>query len=277
MVVDHYPRTVRLAPGLPEVCRLGLATRGTSRLEPADVELALGRGLNYLNWCGHRDGLSRAVAGLGKDRTRVVVAAQFQARTARAAARELDRLLGELGADYLDVLTFYYVESEQEWEELLAPGGAYEYLQQQKQRGRVRLLGLTTHQRPLAARWAKSGRLDMLMIRYNAAHRGAEREIFPVTNALGLPVVTFTGLRWGALLKATPEDPPGFRPPAPVDCYRFCLAHPAVSVVLAAPANRSQLEHDLTLLEDWRPPSPEELARLRAHGDRVRRYAGAFP
>ncbi len=259
------------------MCRLGLATRGTSRLEPADVDYAIARGVNYLNWCGRRDGLSRAVAGLGKGRAEVVVAVQFQARTAQAAAREFDRLLSELRSDYLDVVTFYYVESEQEWEALLTPQGAYDYLRRQREQGSVRLLGLTTHQRPLAARWAQSGRLDLLMIRYNAAHRGAERDVFPVTSALGLPVVTFTGLRWGALLKPTPEDQPGFRPPAPVDCYRFCLANPAVSVALAAPGNRSQLEEDLTLLEDWRPPSPDELASLRAHGDRVRRHAGAFP
>ena len=35
------------------------------------------------------------------------------------------------------------------------------------------------------------------MIRYNAAHRGAEREVFPVTEALGLPVIAYTALRWG--------------------------------------------------------------------------------
>ena len=43
----------------------------------------------------------------------------------------------------------------------------------------VRRLGITTHQRPLAAEAARSGKLDLLMIRYNAAHRGAETEVFP--------------------------------------------------------------------------------------------------
>ena len=51
------------------------------------------------------------------------------------------------------------------------------------------------------------------MIRYNAAHRGAEREVFPVTDAIGMPVIAYTALRWGALLRPTPDDPPGFRVP----------------------------------------------------------------
>ena len=45
------------------------------------------------------------------------------------------------------------------------------------------------------------------MIRYNAAHRGAERDLFPVTEALGMPVIAYTALRWRALMQPTPSDP----------------------------------------------------------------------
>ena len=43
-------------PGLGRVCRLGLATRGNTSLEPDDVEHAVDCGVNYLNWCRHADG-----------------------------------------------------------------------------------------------------------------------------------------------------------------------------------------------------------------------------
>lgn len=268
-------RTAALAPGLPEVCRLGLATRGGSRLRPADVEHALSRGVNYLNWCGHPDGLSQAVARLGAARKRFVIAVQFQARDRQEAAREFDRILRELATDYLDIATLYYVESDEEWRELTAPGGVRDYLEEQKRAGRLRLIGLTTHQRRLAASWARTGKLDMLMIRYNAAHRGAETDLFPVARQAGLPVVTFTALRWKALLRPTPDDPPGFQPPPAPEWYRFCLANPDIAVVLAAPSTRQELDEVLSLLDDWRPPADSEA--LRAHGDRVRRHAGAFP
>lgn len=270
-------KTVRLAAGLPQVCRLGLATRGGSHLRPADVEHALARGVNYLNWCGRPDGLSLALAGLGAARKQVVVAVQFQARDRAEAAREFDWILRELASDYLDVATLYYVESEREWRQLSARGGVLEYLEEQKRLGRLRLIGLTSHQRKLAASWARSGRLDLLMIRYNAAHRGAEEDVFPVVSDLGIPVVTYTALRWKALLRATPEDPPGFQPPPAAEWYRFCLAHPAVSVTLAAPSNRRELDEVLALLDDWRAPRPEERQVLLAHGDRVRRHAAHFP
>ncbi|MGH9658897.1 MAG: aldo/keto reductase [Bryobacteraceae bacterium] len=238
---------------MPPVCRLGLATRGNSRLGPADVEHAVERGINYLNWCGRPDALSQTVAALGRDRAKVVVAAQLD-------GRDFDSLLRDLGAEYLDIATLYYVESEAEWREILAPGGLLDSLQREKAAGRLRLIGLTSHQRRLAASWLDSGHLDLLMVRYNAAHRGAERDVFPVAASRGTPVVTFTATRWGAL-----------RVP---DCYRFCLANPAVSVTLAAPATRRELDDTLGLLDDWRAP---DLAALRAHGDRVRRVAGRFP
>ncbi len=270
------PRTTRLADGLPEVCRLGLATRGGSQLSPEDVVAAIDSGINYLNWCGHPDGLSQAVAELGARRRTIALAVQLQARTTPAARREFERLLARLRTDYIDIATMYYVESEDEWAQLTAPGGVCDYLRQERQKGRLCMIGLTSHQRRLAARWARTGRLDLLMIRYNAAHRGAEDDVFPVARELALPVVTFTGLRWKALLRRTPEDPAGFRPPPAAEWYRFCLAHPQVSVALAAPRNRDELDHALTLLDDWRPPNAAEMEMLRAHGDRVHRHAREF-
>ena len=316
-------RTVDLGHGLPPVCRLGLATRGNTNLHAEDVEYAVERGVNYLNWCGKPDGLPQAVAKIGKQRRNVVVAVQFQARSARAAEREFSSILKQLGTDWLDVATLYYVESEQEWRQIIAPGGVWEVLAKFQREGALRMIGLTSHQRRLAACWAQEAagepdagtrdrdhevdpkrpsrgpqrereaipsarpagpgdgepgrhRLDMLMIRYNAAHRGAEQDVFPVTTARSMPVVTYTGLRWRALLAPTPEDPPGFRPPSAAECYRFCLAHPAVSVALMAPGDRRQLEENLRLLEDWRAPDPIESEELAAHGDRVHRHASEF-
>src|SRR5207249_2750887 len=135
----------------------------------------------------------------------------------------------------------------------------------------------TSHQRRLAASWASSGLLDMLMIRYNAAHRGAESDVFPVTTALNMPVVAYTALRWGALLQPTRAAPPGIAaPPAPA-WYRFALQNPAATVVLMAPESRQELEEDLSVLDVTGPLSPEEYERLAEHGQRVRRHAGQFP
>jgi predicted aldo/keto reductase-like oxidoreductase len=258
-------------------CRLGLATRSECALEAADVRTAVDRGINYLNWCGRPDGLSRAVRELGARRESVALAVQLESATAAQAAGELDGMLAQLGTEYVDVVTYYYVEREHEWQTIIGSSGAHEAMLRARAMGKLRLLGVTSHQRPLAARMAQSGLLDLLMIRYNAAHCGAEREIFPITDRLGMPVVAYTGVRWGALMQPTPDDPPGFVPPSAPDCYRFVLGCPSVAIALMAPHNRAELDENLRILDCWEPLPPHEYAALVAHGDRVHRHAGSFP
>jgi aryl-alcohol dehydrogenase-like predicted oxidoreductase len=273
--------TPKAAFGRP-VCRLGLAFHGNTAITPEDIFYALDRGVNFLNWPGLCEGppggdaFSSAVASLGTDRQSVVVCVQFGARSAADAAAELRSALAALGTNYIDVLTLYYVERPDEWEEITSPGGAVQYLQDAKRDGTIRRLGVTSHQRKLAARMAQSGLLDVIMIRYNAAHRGAERDVFPVTESVGLPVIAYTALRWEALLQPTPYDPPGFAVPRASEWYRFVLQHPTVAVTLAAPHTRAELEEDLRVLEATGPLRDEEYAALAEHGERVRRNAGAF-
>ena len=273
--------TPAIAFGLP-VCRLGLASYGQSTITPDDVSYALDRGINFLNWAGLAEGpssgdaFSSAVASLGTRRSSVVVCAQFGARNAADAATELHSLLAVLGTDYIDVLTLYYVEKSAEWEEITSPSGSLRYLHDAKRDGIVRRVGVTSHQRTLAATMASSGLLALVMIRYNAAHRGAEQDLFPVTGPLGVPVIAYTALRWGALLRPTSEDPTGFSVPRAPEWYRFVLQHPAVAVTLAAPRSRAELDENLQVLEATRPLRDSEYASLAAHGERVRRNAGSF-
>jgi aryl-alcohol dehydrogenase-like predicted oxidoreductase len=261
---------------------LGLASHSETAITPEDIFYAISRGVNVLNWPGLAEGppandaFSEAIASLGAKRESVVVCAQFGARTETDAAAELRSALAALETDYIDVLTPYYVERPDEWEELIAPNGAIPYLQGAKRDGIIRRLGVTSHQRKFAARMAQSGLLDLLMIRYNAAHRGAEQDVFPVTQSLGLPVIAYTALRWGALLRPTPDDPAGFAVPRAPAWYRFVLQHAAVSVTLAAPHNRTELEEDLSVLKTTGPLSNEDYAMLTDHADRVRRHAGRF-
>ena len=57
---------------------------------------------------------------------------QFEARTAGDATRELERILTTLRTDYVDILTFYYVEEQAEWERTLAEDKAFQLAQWEK-------------------------------------------------------------------------------------------------------------------------------------------------
>jgi predicted aldo/keto reductase-like oxidoreductase len=268
-------RTVILHDRLPAVHRLGLATRGNTRPAVSDILHALERGINYWNWCGHPDAMSQAVRELGGDRDHVVVAVQLRARDAVGARVELESMREVLGTERIDVVTTYYTESRDEWREIGAPSGALEIVAEERARGGIRLFGITSHRRSLAAEVAGEGVADLVMVRYNAAHRGAEADVFPQVERAGLPIVAYTCLRWGALLRPVPGS--SAPPPTAVDCYRFVLSHTAVAVALTAPGDGLEWRENLRLLDDWREMDDDELREFREHGDRVRQSAGDFP
>ena len=109
---------------------------------------------------------------------------------------------------------------------------------------------------------------DVLMLRYSAAHRGAEREVFPRLPAENRPGVTaYTATRWGQLLDPK-RMPAGEAPLTAADCYRFALTSPSVDLCMTGPADAAQMEAALAAI-DLGPLTEEELARAKRVGDVV--------
>jgi len=178
--------------------------------------------------------------------------------------RTLERRLRRFQTDYIDVFLFLGVMKERE-----LPARVLDELVRIRDEGRVRAIGISTHDRALAGRLAALGTLDVLMVRYNAAHRGAEQEIFPHLARHNPGIVAYTATRWTYLLrrpKGYPADAPV--PTAPMT-YRFCLSNPHVHVCLTAPRSIRELEENVAALARG-PLDKEEMRFMREFGDRVR-------
>lgn len=88
--------------------------------------------------------------------------------------RTLEKRLRQLGTDYIDVFHFLGVARRNQFNERVRAE-----LEELRADPRVRGVSISTHDRKLAGELAAQGTLDAMMIRYNAAHRGAEQDIFP--------------------------------------------------------------------------------------------------
>ncbi len=256
MPEDFLFRT--LAPVKKRVHRLGLATNYGLRED--GIEAALDRGLNYLFWTrGSRRFTKPARAALARDRERYVVAAGptfgFLRGNVRAGA---ERALKAMGTDYLDVYQLYWLGKMSAWTE-----GTIDELRKLKEEGKVRALGVSIHDRERAGKLAADSPLDLFMIRYNAAHPGAEKDIFPHLAKRKPAVVAYTATDWRRLLKA----PRGWKGKVPSagDCYRFCLSNSHVDLTLSGPASIKQLDENLKALEKG-PLDAAELAWMREFG-----------
>ena len=225
------------------VHRLGLAAN--YGIDQAGIEMALERGMNYVLWTKLKMGalLEPLRRALAQRREQMVVAtgpslAFFGGSVRRAAEAKLK----ELRTDYLDIFQLFWLGRMSAWTDATTAE-----LVKLREEGKVRAIGVSIHDRERAGRLAEESPLDVFMIRYNAAHPGAERDIFPQLAKRRPTVIAYTATAWRKLL--TP--PKGWEGPAATagDCYRFCLSSPHVDVVLCGPGSRAQLEENLAALE----------------------------
>jgi aryl-alcohol dehydrogenase-like predicted oxidoreductase len=242
-----------------QVHRLGLSF--SFGIDPDGVAAAIDRGMNYFFWTSIGTGRVLPVVreALERDRERFVLCSGSSLTYIKGSVRRAaEKWLRAFNTDYLDVFQIYWLGKMAFWTD-----GIRAELVKLKEQGKVRALAVSVHDRPWAARLADDSPLDLLMLRYNAAHPGAEVDVFPHLARRKPAVVAYTATSWRKLLR----PPRGWDGPAMTagDCYRFCLSSPHVDVVLCGPKNRAQLEQNLGALEQG-PLSPDEEAWMRRFG-----------
>jgi aryl-alcohol dehydrogenase-like predicted oxidoreductase len=259
--------TRRKVPALGRaVFRLGLACN--YGIDAPGFERALERGVDYVFWTSLRTGHLRESLrkALRERRDTISLAAGpslgFFAGNVR---RGTERLLRALGTEYIDALHLFWLGTGSAW-----TPGTIDALAKLKAEGKIRAIAISIHDRERAGRLLADSPIDLFMIRYNAAHPGAERDIFPhrpaATDRRTPGIVAYTATSWRKLLKA----PRGWKGPVMTagDCYRFCLSSPHVDVTLAGPKNWQQLQEALDALGKG-SLSPEEQQWMREFGRAV--------
>jgi len=154
-----------------EVARLGVSA---SYGVPGEaVERAFEQGVNYLYWGSmRRDSFGAALRRLSSRRDQFALVIQSYTRAASLMGWSLERALRALRFDYTDVLLLGM------WNRPVAPR-ILDAAQRLKARGLVRYLAVSTHTRALVPATAAGRDFDIVHFRYNAAHPGAETDIFP--------------------------------------------------------------------------------------------------
>jgi aryl-alcohol dehydrogenase-like predicted oxidoreductase len=232
----------------------------------AAVERAVEAGMTYVYWGSMRTAaFADALRHLAPRRDRFTLVVQSYARIAPALTWSVERALRRIRYDHADVLLLGY------WNRGLRPR-ILEEARRLQRRGLVNFLAVSSHNRPMAATLAASGEFDIVHLRYNAAHPGAERDIFPRLSAESRPgMVSFTGTSWGQLLNPG-YTPPGEPTPTAADCYRFVLSNPDIDVCATGPASSDHVDDALSAREAG-PLSGDELAWMKRVGAEVRRRA----
>lgn len=255
------------------VFRMGIA--GNYGIGSSDVEWAAEQGANYWVWGAS---FKKVTAGIKKvirkNREKNVVALLGWGFLGWQIRQSVEKALRKLNTDYLDVFKLGWLGRTSIYSQ-----GVVDSLLKLKQEGKIKAIGTSIHDRRRAGRLALDSELDLLMIRYNAKHTGAEEDIFPYLKKRNPAVVSYTALAWQQLinpvkgLKMAPwpgsQEEAKIPPLTPELCYRFVLSNPHVHLVLTGPKNKEQLMMNFRAMQQG-ALTPEELNWIRQYGKLIR-------
>ena len=255
--------------------RLGIGS--TFDASTAVIEDAFDRGINYLYWGTVRQpAFAQAMVNLSKNhRDELILTVQSYSQDPSSIEGEVEDALKTAGIENFDFLLLGNRNSalSEEYVELF---------ERMRDRGLVRYMSLSSHNRPFLPSLIEDyeqnqSPFELLMLRYNPVHRGAETDVFPYVPKGKRPTIaTYTSTRWGHLLDAD-KMPPGEAPLTASDCYRYALSNPAVDMVIAGPANGDQMDEAISALEAG-PVETEERVRIERIGAHIySQYAPQYP
>jgi aryl-alcohol dehydrogenase-like predicted oxidoreductase len=252
------------------VTRLGIG--GAYCESPDGYRAALDCGVNYLDTAhAYRDGEDERVVGqaIAGRRHEIVLATKSDKRDAAGARQELETSLRSLGTDYVDIWQIHYLNKQEEREQALGPGGAYEAALKAREQGMIRFIGVTGHDWVEVGKAVATGLFDTVLCWYNCAMQEPEETLFPhaIEHNVGVNIMSAT--RAEKLLGE--GDTPGLQ-----QFYRYVLGHPAVSLSVMGLRSVEKFQRVARALSERVELLSGEREALEAYGARVRATRDLF-
>lgn len=265
------------------VSEISIGCGGFSKLDTAGsielMRIAIDSGMNYIDiYDADPKTRSNIGAALQGKRDKMIIQGHIgtifkngqhtRTRDLAETKQGFEDLLARLGTDHIEVGMIHITDSPEEWNEL--EGSPFlEYVFQLKKEGKIKHIGVSSHNAEVALMAAKSGWIEVIMFSLNPAfdrlrggatpwEKGAmenlQNGIDPVrvelydyctTHNIGITVMkTFGG---GGRLLDEKTSPLGVAY-TPTQCIAYCLAKPCISTCILGIDNLQELYEDLKYL-----------------------------
>ncbi len=261
------------------VSEVGLGGEWLERHNAEEVKAVIDRceehGVNILDcWMSNPEVRSNIGAAIRGKRERWYIQGHFgsiwrngqyeKSRDMAFVRPAFEDLLARLGTDYIDLGMIYFVDSREDWE-LIRKNGYLDYVLEQKAKGVVRHIGMSTHNPQIAKLGVESGIAEMLLFSVNPAfdllspseniidRMLAERftadgnsidperaELYHLCEQNDVGITVMKGYAGGRLFDAS-RSPFGVSL-TPVQCIHYALTRPAVCSVLTGCETPEQVD-----------------------------------
>ena len=276
-VADALPRA-KLGRTGELVTRMTLGTvptampEGTTPQHVADViDEALNQGVGSVDVApAYLRAEEGAGLALGKRRKEVFLSTKVWTNSVEEAEQSLANSLRLLKTDYVDVLYLHSVGSrpqDRDPEIVMKSGGVFPWLLKQKQLGKCRFVGISTHNAPnMSVPLLETGEVDVLLTVINLVDRftyNHEGILLPIAKKHGTGVVAMKV--FGGAKRVLPEGVP-FNVAGPTEmpgehlatALRYSLGVPGVTAVNVGCRTREEVRQNVAAVANYQPLSAVE-------------------
>ena len=191
----------------------------------------------------------------------------LRTREVEKAKQGVEDFLTRFHTDYIDIGMLHYVDDLKDWRQCI-DNGIIAYMQDQKEKGIFKTIGVSSHNPQVAIEMVNSGYIDVLMFSISPLFdlvlqdmdtffEMPEEEAYPTTltidetraklyalcNEKGVGITVMKALAAGSLLD--PSDTPFKEAMTVPQCIHYALNRPAVSSVLVGVKNEQEIHEAL--------------------------------
>lgn len=237
-----------------KVSRMGFGGIPIQRIDPKGTRALMLRlreeGINYIDtargYTVSESYLGEALEGIRGD---FILATKSMSRTKEAMAKDIDISLGNLRTDYIDLYQVHN-PSVAQLEQVVAPGGALEALQEAKAAGKIGHIGLTAHSLEVFTMGLEMPWVETIMFPYNIVESQGI-DLIAKCAEKGIGFIDMKPLAGGAIEDATLA-------------LRYVCANDNVTITIPGMAELAELDQNLAAVNDTTPLTDADFARMDA-------------
>ena len=237
-----------------KVSRMGFGGIPIQRIDAKGTRALMLRlrdeGINYIDtargYTVSESYLGEALEGIRGD---FILATKSMSRTKEAMAKDIDISLGNLRTDYIDLYQIHN-PSVAQLEQVVAPGGALEALQEAKAAGKIGHIGLTAHSLEVFTMGLEMPWVETIMFPYNIVESQGI-DLIAKCAEKGIGFIDMKPLAGGAIEDATLA-------------LRYVCANDNVTITIPGMAELAELDQNLAAVNDTTPLTDADFARMDA-------------
>ena len=235
------------------VTELGLGAMDTPQVPEGEETLhrALDLGINFIDTAREYSGSEYLIGQVirAREGKRFHIATKTMRRDVNGSQHDVDRSLGLLGINRIDLYQLHDVSTQEAWDAVMRDDGALMGLKIAKERGLIDHIGISSHSLDVLEKAIKCGEFETVMIEYSAFFRETEG-LIALSRQMNVGVIAMRPLGGSGRMSSlrTQMEAADYNAPlTPTMLLRYVLSNPDISVAIPGVRYPSRVQENVDL------------------------------